>query len=467
MTRSRTSSDVELLVALDRRAPEPLHRQLEANLRSGVREGRLGVGHHPALDPRARRPAWRLARASSWRHTSSSWPRDTSRPAGRHDPGRAHGAGGPPLPVARTPSLGVRLPSRPARRHRVPAGGLAALDAPRPGRGARRPPRLPRRAGHPGAADRARRRTSTASAARRSSPGRSSSAAGSPRASGSIAQALAARGARTMAVEDPSDPEYRASIAAAGSSRSAILVDEHGLVVDGPRAARPGCRRRDGGPPVPDRRRAPRRAADRARRLGRAPQRVHRRGRLRRGVPLRPGADRRAPGAPAGPRRSTPGRRARRWRPGCGSAGWPRPRRSSGRSPRRSRPPTWGPRPSTSSPSPTSSSAASSTGSCAGCGRSTAARRDELLAALARHLPDVRPVGASAGPPRARVAAAGHRRGGGRRGRERRRDRACPGCASAGSGRRAPGLVFGYGTIAEARIEPGIARLAAIVRAAR
>ena len=44
MTRSRTSSDVELLVALDRRAPEPLHRQLEANLRSGVREGRYASG---------------------------------------------------------------------------------------------------------------------------------------------------------------------------------------------------------------------------------------------------------------------------------------------------------------------------------------------------------------------------------------------------------------------------------------
>ena len=42
-------------------------------------------------------------------------------------------------------------------------------------------------------------------------------------------------------------------------------------------------------------------------------------------------------------------------------------------------------------------------------------RRDALLTALRRHLPDLRPVGASAGTARARVAAGGPRRGGGRR----------------------------------------------------
>ena len=44
MARTRTSSDVELLVTLDRDVPEPLHRQLEANLRSGIRDGRLAAG---------------------------------------------------------------------------------------------------------------------------------------------------------------------------------------------------------------------------------------------------------------------------------------------------------------------------------------------------------------------------------------------------------------------------------------
>src|SRR5205085_1676853 len=41
MTRTRTSSAIELLVPLDRTASEPLHRQLERALRGAVREGRL------------------------------------------------------------------------------------------------------------------------------------------------------------------------------------------------------------------------------------------------------------------------------------------------------------------------------------------------------------------------------------------------------------------------------------------
>jgi GntR family transcriptional regulator / MocR family aminotransferase len=41
MTRSRTSSALELFVELDRSAAEPLHRQLERGLRAAVRDGRL------------------------------------------------------------------------------------------------------------------------------------------------------------------------------------------------------------------------------------------------------------------------------------------------------------------------------------------------------------------------------------------------------------------------------------------
>ena len=93
-------------------------------------------------------------------------------------------------------------------------------------------------------------------------------------------------------------------------------------------------------------------------------------------------------------------------------------------------------------------------------------RRDVLLAALARHLPELRPVGASAGlhvlawlPPDTDEAAvvAGASDAG----------IAVPGLRQRWIGAPGPGLVFGYGTIAEPRIEPGIARLAAIVRAAR
>ena len=114
---------------------------------------------------------------------------------------------------------------------------------------------------------------------------------------------LAAGGARVVAVEDPSDPEYRATIEAAGLRWIAIPVDDDGL------ARRPACRvrrrRRRGHrrPPVPDRGDALGRAADGPRRLGGAARRRDRRGRLRRRVPLRPPADRRAPGAPARPGR--------------------------------------------------------------------------------------------------------------------------------------------------------------------
>ena len=44
MSRMRTSSALELLLLLDRDEPEPLHRQLERQLRDGVREGRLAQG---------------------------------------------------------------------------------------------------------------------------------------------------------------------------------------------------------------------------------------------------------------------------------------------------------------------------------------------------------------------------------------------------------------------------------------
>jgi GntR family transcriptional regulator/MocR family aminotransferase len=93
-------------------------------------------------------------------------------------------------------------------------------------------------------------------------------------------------------------------------------------------------------------------------------------------------------------------------------------------------------------------------------------RRDALLAALARHLPDLRPAGAAAGlhvlawlPDDvdetgvvADAAASGIAVGG----LAVRRIEPGPG-----------GLIFGYGVIAEAAIEPGIRRLAGIVAANR
>jgi hypothetical protein len=44
MVRSKTSSELELLVPLNRDADEPLHRQLEQELRDAIRNGRLAAG---------------------------------------------------------------------------------------------------------------------------------------------------------------------------------------------------------------------------------------------------------------------------------------------------------------------------------------------------------------------------------------------------------------------------------------
>src|SRR6185295_539249 len=96
-------------------------------------------------------------------------------------------------------------------------------------------------------------------------------------------------------------------------------------------------------------------------------------------------------------------------------------------------------------------------------------RRDALLAALSRHLPDLRPTGASAGlhvlawlptdepdlDESAILAAA---------------DAAGIGIAGVSSRRIAPGppaLVFGYGVIDEAAIEPGIRTLAEVIARTR
>jgi GntR family transcriptional regulator/MocR family aminotransferase len=90
------------------------------------------------------------------------------------------------------------------------------------------------------------------------------------------------------------------------------------------------------------------------------------------------------------------------------------------------------------------------------------ARRDVLLAALARHLPELHPVGASAGlhvlawlPPdldEAAVVEAAARAGIRVQGVGRRADGADPG-----------GLTFGYGAIGEDAIEPAVARLASVL----
>jgi GntR family transcriptional regulator/MocR family aminotransferase len=92
-------------------------------------------------------------------------------------------------------------------------------------------------------------------------------------------------------------------------------------------------------------------------------------------------------------------------------------------------------------------------------------RRDALVAALARHLPDARPHGAAAGlhllvelpgVDEAALLAAAAAEGIGLEGLSQHTT------APAG-----PALILGYGRISEPAIEPGIRRLAALVLAAQ
>ena len=158
MARTRTSSDVELLVPLDRdvcRAAPPAARG-EPPL--GDPRRAAGGRDDPAVDARARVPARRVARDRR-RGVRAARRRGLPRVAGRRRdprrPWRDEHAGRPRGP--RDALLAVRLPARPARRDRVPARRLAALDPPGAGRGACRPLLVPRRARRPGAPDRPRR----------------------------------------------------------------------------------------------------------------------------------------------------------------------------------------------------------------------------------------------------------------------------------------------------------------------
>ena len=84
---------------LDRDAAEPLHRQLEADLRAGIRDGRLGSRARSCRRRARSRRSSACRAASSSRRTSSSSPRATSSRGPAARPGSRRGAtssaGGP------------------------------------------------------------------------------------------------------------------------------------------------------------------------------------------------------------------------------------------------------------------------------------------------------------------------------------------------------------------------------------
>ena len=255
MARTRTSSDLELLVPLDRESPQPLHRQLEQALREAIRDGRLpaatGLPSSRALATQlgvsrgivveayeqlvaegylASRPggATRVARSAVAAPVHRPDPR--ARPCAEFDfrPGRPD--------VSEFPRA-VWL--RSLRRGPAADAPSDRLDLPRR-------PRRSRSCGSPSP------RTSTAPAARPPTRPTSSSARG-------FAQGLALVGAgdagarrARVAVEDPSDPEYRATLAR-GRPRHRGGPRRRARPARRPAgAARRRRRRRHRRPPVPD-----------------------------------------------------------------------------------------------------------------------------------------------------------------------------------------------------------------------
>ncbi len=232
MPGSRTSSDLELLVELDRSGRDPLHRQLERELRRAIRDGRLEAG--TAL-PSSRALALQLAVSrgivvEAYEQLVAEG-YVVSRPGGLTRVARsATAATTPETHVEPTsPEFDFR-PGRPEVREFPRAVWLRALrrvlaEAPSE--------RLTYQAG----SGMPELRSALAAYLNRvrgtaADPANIIVCTGFAQGLALVARALAAAGARTIAVEDPSDPEYRATIDASGLRWVAIPVDESGIRVD-------------------------------------------------------------------------------------------------------------------------------------------------------------------------------------------------------------------------------------------
>ncbi len=232
MERTRTSSGLELLVDLRREDPEPLHRQLERALREAIRTGRLAP---LAVLPSTRGLATQLdvSRGIVVEAFEQLIAEGylVSRPGGATRVARTQGAPRPRTPVPTVAPVAFDFrPGRPdldlfprlawsrAARHvleTIPSARFAYPD----GHGT---PELRRTI----AAYLNRVRGTVAD------PADVIVSAGFAQGLGLVAHVLRASGARTVAVEDPSDQDYRAVIGAAGLRVVAVPVDDAGIRVD-------------------------------------------------------------------------------------------------------------------------------------------------------------------------------------------------------------------------------------------
>lgn len=232
MERTRTSSGLELLVDLHRDDPEPLHRQLERGLRDAIRSGRLPPS---AVLPSTRALAGQLGVSRGIAVEAyeqliaegylASRPGGATRVA--HAPAVPAPRSAEPTPTGfdfdfrpGRPDLDLfpRLVwSRSIRRvlERMPSVSFAYLD----GHG------TPELRGAIAAYLNRARGTVT-------DPADVIVCAGFAQGLGLVAHVLRASGAHRFAVEDPSDPEYRAAVTAAGLDVVGIPVDASGMRVD-------------------------------------------------------------------------------------------------------------------------------------------------------------------------------------------------------------------------------------------
>ena len=232
MTSSRTSSALELHLPLDRARTEPLHRQLEQGLRAAIRDGRLAAAR-PVPSTRALARQLDVSRGIVVEAYEQLVAEGylVSTPGGATRVARAASA----APVARPPAGDVlfRYDFRPGRPDVTEFPRAAWLRAVRRALASAPSERLSYLQGRgvpeltSALAGYLNRVRGTAA-----DPANFVVATGFAQALGLTVRGLRARGTKRIAVEDPSDPEYRSTIEEAGLEWLAIPVDEAGLRVD-------------------------------------------------------------------------------------------------------------------------------------------------------------------------------------------------------------------------------------------
>jgi GntR family transcriptional regulator/MocR family aminotransferase len=232
MSKARTSSVLELHVELDHASPEPLHRQLERGLRGAVRDGRLAPSG-PLPSSRALASQLGISRGIVVEAYEQLVAEGylASRPGGATRVARSGAVNAPRRALPMPPTfLHDFRPGRPDVTEFPRAVWLRSIrralaDAPSErlsylgGRGV---PEL-----DTALATYLNRVRGTAA-----DPADVIVCTGFAQGLNITVRALRERGARVVAVEDPSDPEYRAAIRNAGLDWIGIPVDGAGLLVE-------------------------------------------------------------------------------------------------------------------------------------------------------------------------------------------------------------------------------------------